>query len=113
MPRKGARVNKAVIERSDGRFRISGELTFATVTPLLAESRGLFAGAGHSIEVDLSRVERADSAGLALLIEWMRQARNQEQSIRFFNLPEQLMAIASASDLDGILPLARGHGESS
>jgi phospholipid transport system transporter-binding protein len=99
-------VSKAAIQRQNGRFSISGELTFATVTGILEQSRGLFAQADEVIEVELGAVERVDSAGLALLIEWLRLARDMNKSIRFSHLPEQMKAIAAACDLDSILPLA-------
>ena len=113
MPLKGPQVSKAGIHRVEGRFKVSGELTFATVTGVLGESRELFTQAGESIEVELQEVGRVDSAGLALLIEWMREAHSQGKSIRFFDLPQQMMAIAAASDLDTILPLSSGDVEPS
>ncbi|HEX9801827.1 MAG TPA: STAS domain-containing protein [Gammaproteobacteria bacterium] len=99
-------MSKAAIQRSNGGFTISGELTFATVTALLEQSRALFSQADEAVEVDLGAVERVDSAGLALLIEWLRLAREKGVDIRFSHLPQQMKAIAAASDLDSILPLA-------
>jgi len=99
-------VSKAAIQSENGRFKVSGELTFATVTGVLGQSRALFNQANEPIEIELGDVERFDSAGLALLIEWMRMASAQGKVIRFFKLPEQMMAIAAASDLESILPLA-------
>lgn len=113
MLKKGLQVNKSEIHRINGSFKISGELTFATTNQVLAQSRELFAQADGPIEVDLGSVERVDSAGLALLIEWMRTARTQGKEIRFFDLPDQMMAIAAASDLDSILPLSPRKGEPS
>lgn len=113
MPAKGLPVSNAAIKGDDGQFKVSGEMTFATVTGLLAQSRELFAQASGSIEVELEAVERVDSAGLALLIEWMREARTQGKTIRFSRLPAQMMAIATASDLESILPLAPGKGTDS
>jgi len=99
-------VSKADI-RLDGKvLRVSGELTFATVTGLLTQSRPLFDQVGGEIEVELGGVERADSAGLAILVEWMRQAGTRGASIQFLHLPEQMLAIAAASEMDSILPLA-------
>lgn len=109
MRKKGRQVSKAGILRVDGRFKVSGELTFATVTEVLGQSRRLFAEAGDSIEIELGEVTRVDSAGLALLIEWMRQARTLDKAICFFDLPEQMTAIAAASDLHAILPLSPGQ----
>lgn len=91
----------------DGRLILAGELSFATVTRLHGEARPLFAQQGD-IRVDLQDIERADSAGLALLIEWMRNARELGKSIQFLNIPQQMLAIARVSSLDQVLPLGRG-----
>ncbi|RMG30807.1 MAG: STAS domain-containing protein [Gammaproteobacteria bacterium] len=102
MPADEARIERI---RSD-RFRVSGSLTFDTVTALLAASEPVFAGAG-ALDIDLQGVQRADSAGLALLIEWMRRAHHRGLPLRFLNMPPQMLAIARASSLDHVLPLAR------
>ncbi|OOZ40916.1 hypothetical protein BOW53_05890 [Solemya pervernicosa gill symbiont] len=57
------------------------------------------------VTVDLREVEKADSAGLALLIDWMRQAKQHEHEIEYVNIPQQMMAIARVSGLDKVLPL--------
>ncbi|HHH46244.1 MAG TPA: STAS domain-containing protein [Thiotrichales bacterium] len=98
---------RAGIERAgDDRYRIQGSLTFDTVTRLLARSLELFSHA-EALDIDLGAVENADSAGLALLIEWMRYARRRDLPIRFINMPPQMLAIARASSLDHVLPLIR------
>ncbi|MCW8827547.1 MAG: STAS domain-containing protein [Gammaproteobacteria bacterium] len=91
-----------------GLMQISGELTFATVTILLEQSRPLLLSAKGGLVMELAGVGRVDSAGLALLIQWMRMAREQGVDILFRHVPEQLLAIAHASDLDTILPLEQG-----
>ena len=113
MRKKVGQVSKTEILRVDGGFKVSGELTFATVTEVLGQSRRLFAEAGDAIDLALGDVTRVDSAGLALLFEWMREARTLGKAIRFSELPEQMMAIAAASDLDSILPLSPGQTEPS
>jgi phospholipid transport system transporter-binding protein len=100
-------VSKADIRRDGEVLRISGELTFSTVTGLLGQSRPLFEQSGERVVVDLGGVERADSAGLAMLIEWMRLASARGCAIEFSHLPAQMLDIAVASDLDDILPLSR------
>ncbi len=85
-----------------GRYSVSGELSFATVTDLLRQSRSLFAGES-SMELDLSGVTHADSAGLSLLIEWLRQARLQGRQLRYVALPAQLKALAAISEVEGLL----------
>lgn len=89
-------------QQTPGHYRLSGELSFATVTALLAQSRSLFA-AESALEVDLSSVTHADSAGLSLLIEWLRQAKLHGQQLRYLALPAQLVALASISEVEGLL----------
>lgn len=91
---------------SPGRFRVSGALDFQTV-PELAEQADVLFSQSETIDVDLSGVTRADSAGVALLVEWMHEAHRQKKGIRYLNIPTQMLAIARVSSLDHILPLAR------
>lgn len=85
-------------------MQVSGELTFATVAAVLRDSDRLFGHDTTPLALDLSRVSRADSAGLALLIHWLREARRSGREIIFHHLPKQMLAIAQVSDLQDILP---------
>jgi phospholipid transport system transporter-binding protein len=104
MSRALAEKNRMALE--SGRLMVHGELAFDSVPGLLEQSRTLLCEGHGPLAIDLAQVERADSAGLALMIEWMRMARRHERDIRFMHLPEQIRAIAEASDLERILPIA-------
>ena len=94
------------IEREgDNRFVIKGELNMQTVPALAETGHALLAQASGELAVDLAGVSRADSAGLALLIDLQRQARRRHCSIRFYHLPEQLGQIMLLSELHEILPI--------
>lgn len=86
-----------------GIVQVSGELTFTTVTTLNGQAEKLFAGQSGDFTVDLGGVTRADSAGLALLIEWLRWARQRQVAVRFRHMPAQMRTIAAVSDLDPVL----------
>jgi len=86
----------------DGRFALSGELSFANADQVLQVGASAFRHHDR-VELDLSGVERADSAGLALLLEWKAGARRRKTSIRYESLPEGLLAIARLTDVDGLL----------
>jgi phospholipid transport system transporter-binding protein len=88
-----------------GRYQISGEMVFASVVALRNASLALFEGEAGPLDIDLAPVVRADSAGMALLIEWMRLAAAKGHQIRYHHLPLQLQAIAEVCDLVAILPL--------
>ncbi|MFP5504930.1 MAG: lipid asymmetry maintenance protein MlaB [Gammaproteobacteria bacterium] len=101
-------MTQAAIRRAgDGRLAVEGELSFATVTRLVGEARRLFEQA-EEIRIDLQAITRADSAGLALLVECMRYAQRLGKPIQFLNIPTQMLAIARVSSLDQVLPLSRG-----
>jgi phospholipid transport system transporter-binding protein len=87
-----------------GRYGVEGSLTFATVREVLRESQAALAASGE-LEIDLSGVVAADSAGLALLIEWYRDATRRNRDIRIRGTPASLLALAKISDLDKVLPL--------
>lgn len=55
------------------------------------------------LELDLSGVSSADSAGLALLLEWVHWAKQSAREIQFKNIPDQIQTIARISEVDGIL----------
>lgn len=86
-----------------GEFYLRGELTFATVPALLTASAARLPGSA-ALRIDLAGVQRADSAGLALLAEWLRGASARQQPITFTNAPDQLCNLARVSGLDQVLP---------
>ena len=88
----------------EGKFIVRGELDFGTVEALWQQANGQFQ-AYPSVRIDLSAVDRADSAGVALLVEWLREAKARGQSLQFVNTPAQMLAIFRVTDLEDLLPL--------
>lgn len=86
----------------EGRFRLEGVLDATTVVRILKQGNEQFAGM-PAVQIDLSGVTATDSAGLALLIEWLRGARERGQLMRFGQLPEQLSALARISEVEALL----------
>ena len=56
--------------------------------------------------LDLSAVTQVDSAALALLLAWLRSAREAGRSLSIVGAPPALQSLASLYDVDSILPLA-------
>jgi phospholipid transport system transporter-binding protein len=84
--------------------RVSGLLEFATVAALLPLGSAAIRE-GRAAVIDLARVAGSDSAGLALLIEWLSVAREAGRSLRYENIPSQIHQLADLSD---VLPLIAG-----
>jgi phospholipid transport system transporter-binding protein len=91
--------------RGEGRFALSGSLNLATARHAVDAGERAF-GDLRRIEIDLSGVEAVDSAGLAVLLEWVRWARLQGRCLAYRDPPDGLEAIAKISEVDGILRAA-------
>ena len=85
-----------------GRFAVRSDLTFESATAILTQSMRLFADY-ERISVDMHDVREADSAGLALLLEWVSWARHLDRKITFENIPQQILAIAQISEVTGLI----------
>ena len=86
----------------DGRFSLSGAMSFDTAEQILRASESLFEQ-HNRLELDLSGVTDTDSAGLALLLEWVTWANHTVREIRFAGMPEKIMAIARTTEVEGLL----------
>ena len=96
-------VSRARLESlGGGRFRVSGVLDASTAREVLEQSESRFAQS-KEIDVDLGGVGESDSAGLALLIEWLRAARQGGRAIRFANVPAQIEALARISEVEDLI----------
>jgi len=91
-----------IITTEDGRVEIAGDLTFETVAGLRERGAEVLRGNGD-VTLDLNAVTRADSAGLALMVEWLRQAKRKDAGLHVVNMPAQMLAIARMCKLDSIL----------
>jgi phospholipid transport system transporter-binding protein len=92
--------NPGVVTRDDGTIGVSGALTFETVPAYYAASNGWLSGGAGALTVDLHGVTRVDSAGVALLLEWLARARAGGHALAFVNLPEQVQHMIRVSGLN-------------
>ncbi len=91
---------------SDEEFSVSGELMMNTVMPVLNELNGHLKSQSN-ISIDFSAVTNSDSAAVALIIAWLAKAKQLNMTVHLQQLPQQILDIAKASDLLGILPIAQ------
>lgn len=92
----------ATITKRNEVFIISGELNFTTVMSLWVNSLALLTP-HQEIHFDLSEVSQCNSAGLALLLEWLKHAKLANQTITFKNIPQTILAIAKLANLTSVL----------
>lgn len=84
---------------------LTGELSFATARDALDKAQSQLGEGNGPVEVDLSGVTRADSAGVAVLLELARLARARGREIRFARAPAQLRRLAEFFGVAGLLAL--------
>lgn len=92
----------AQIQIENGHLLVSGDLDFRNVVLLWNNSLPLLANCSE-FKFDLSNVSVSKSAGLSLLIEWIKLAHREKKSISFKNIPSKLMSIAALCNVDHIL----------
>jgi len=80
--------------------KITSNLTFETSPGLLEQSKAWFNTPSQKIEIDLASAGRADSAGIALMLQWIENAGANNLQLRFINLPSQVREFIDVNGLD-------------
>lgn len=88
-----------IINEGEGLFIIDGDLTFAGIDKKTVKSFE-FLKSAKQVTIDLERVSCTDSAGLALMIEWIKVARQHNGQLSFKNIPVQLRNLAKLSGFE-------------
>lgn len=88
----------SLLPQDDG-WRLVGDVNFQSVPDLLTRSIQAF-DFSQALHIDLSQVDHADSAGLALMLEWLEQAQKAKGSVRFRGIPEALQNIARLCNVE-------------
>ncbi|MDO8706845.1 MAG: STAS domain-containing protein [Sulfuricaulis sp.] len=91
--------------REPGVFEVSGQMTFQTVPRFLAHTDKLLQNSASTVTIDMHDVTLADSAGLALMIEWLQLARAAKHEIVFTNIPEQMRDLIRVNGLQKVFQL--------
>jgi phospholipid transport system transporter-binding protein len=91
-----------LVDNGGGKFSLNGHMTFDTAGEILRESEEPFEKYTR-IEVALDGVTETDSAGLALLLEWITWANHTVREITFTGVPEIINAIARTTEVENLL----------
>lgn len=89
-----------------GFVSLEGELNAQTVVQAYAKGNVFFNGVDR-LTFDLKGISRSDSAGLALLLAWMRRAQAHQVQLEFVNLPQKMRDLGRVCGLDKVLPMAK------
>jgi phospholipid transport system transporter-binding protein len=88
---------------------LEGALSFETLPRVLAETRayGERPDLPERLTIDFSAVTEVDSAAVALLLEWRREAARLGKGLYFVNLPANLLALADLYGVTGLIQPCR------
>lgn len=93
------------IEFREDRAEVSGPLSFESVPGLFRRLEQRAAGETPVKTIDLGGVSQADSAGLALLLEWQARAQADGRQIAVRNAPDGLLSLARLCEAMDLLDL--------
>lgn len=94
----------ALVPVASGDFSARGPLTFATARAARAAGLTLLgAAAAGATVIDCSGVTASDSAGLAVLLDWLAAAKLAGRSLKLTGLPPGLTGLARISETQGLL----------
>jgi phospholipid transport system transporter-binding protein len=96
--------SRAAVSASGDTLALSGVLDYESVLDVEVEGRQWLQGAAPAqCKLDLAAVSYSSSAGVALLLGWLRVARQQRKSLQIQNMPADMAALVQVSGLADIL----------
>ncbi|MDO8595645.1 MAG: STAS domain-containing protein [Sulfuricaulis sp.] len=94
-----------ITARDNGVFEVTGQMTFQSVPQFLVHTDKWLHGGIGKVTLDMHGVTLADSAGLALLIEWLQLSRSAQREIVFTNMPDQMRDLIRVNGLQQVFAL--------
>ena len=97
-----------VLELPKGYYQLQGELNRNTIAQsdaltLIEQSSRSNTADGKITTLDMAAVTHADTAGLAWLMNLLKDSKQQNKQCELKNIPESLIKLAKISDVDGFL----------
>lgn len=86
----------------EGEIQVSGDLTLYTVSGLILDGQKAIRSAQDRLVINLSGVSHFSSAGVALLLNWLRTAETENVVVTIKHPPRDMPAILDLCDLNGV-----------
>jgi phospholipid transport system transporter-binding protein len=90
-----------MMTRTDEGWRVEGPVNVETAATLLQEAEAMWEGS--EFRVDLGGITAADSAAVAVLLAWRRQAADKSVHLQLNNSPESVRSLATLYDVADLL----------
>jgi phospholipid transport system transporter-binding protein len=93
-----------VVTTAPGRFALRGALTFANARRARNEGlNALHTSSESDLEMDCSAITLSDSAGLAVMLDWLAIMKREGRPLCFSHVPCLLLAVARISGVEDML----------
>jgi phospholipid transport system transporter-binding protein len=93
-----------LLASGNGRFVARGPLTFATARQAREQGlRSLASASGPELEVDCAGITASDSAGLAVLLDWLGAMKRAGRALRYTQLPGGVLVLGRISEVEELL----------
>jgi len=88
------------IQKDKLQYQVKGTVDFSTAPNLIKQAMTFFRADKQTemtkVAVDLSKIVTSNSAGLALMLEMVKDAKINNIDVKFTDLPDSLLTIAKA-----------------
>ena len=101
-PDGGSGPGGIAVSRDGDVCRLAGVIDFSSARAALERVEPLVAR-GEIRRIDLGGVTRSNSAGLALMIEWLAVARREGRPLEFVAVPDGLRQLAAVCQVDTLI----------
>ena len=97
--------NDHLTDQGNGHYALSGHSNYDNVGPLLAHGRRQF-GEHRDISIDLANADCANTAGLALLMEWSTWCQAKRINLVYHNPQSRLLEVVDANNVRQLMPFS-------
>ena len=95
------------VEVSEQGLQLQGDLVYSSVSDVIKAGDDLLRQhQGENVIINCKKINRLDSAGISLLIEWKRLCLKLNKKCQFEGLPQQAVALLKTYKLNNLLALA-------
>lgn len=92
-----------VVQSGDNRMAVEGDMLVTNAVTLRHQGEALLASLSSPVTVDLSQVGAVSSAGVSVLLSWMRKSEALGKQLVVANIPEKMRDVCRVSGLDALL----------
>lgn len=89
-------------QSQEGTLTLKGDLDRETLRPLWQQRETLLA---ESVGLDVSQLQRVDSAGLALLVHFYHQQTQKGRDLRIIGVSDRLRTLIDLYNLNDVIPV--------